>query len=100
MNTYFVQLLGVLLAGFGLGGLVIYAALNGIPLTDSERRRSRGHHSGGQVFSLPLDTATLGLGLLLAAGFGLLAVTGFNACQFISYWWPAAPVAVLNTFCR
>lgn len=100
MNVFLIQLLGVILTGAGLLGWSIYAAVYGMPLTNSEQRRTHGHHSGSQVFSLPINMETLALGLLIAAGVGILTLTHFSACAFIGYWWADAPASILNFICR
>jgi len=98
-NTYFIQLIGVLLTAAGMIALITSAYLYGTPLTRAEKREAGRER--GNVHRLPFNLETLISSAFLLAGVGMLTWTKFNLCAFLAHWLPGLPEALkLLMSCR
>ena len=88
-NPYFLQLIGILLAGAGIIALTAAAHIFGRPLTREERHRAGDKPSG--TYRLPVNLETLASGAVFLAGIGVLKWSNFNFCAFLIYWIPNLP---------
>jgi|OpeIllAssembly_1097287.scaffolds.fasta_scaffold2966108_1 hypothetical protein len=101
-NTYFIQLVGMLLILAGGVALTVSARLFGTSLTREEKSRAGGDWDRkGRVYKLPINLETLASAAFLAGGLGILSWTKFNLCAFLIHWLPNLPEAVRLMFaCR
>jgi hypothetical protein len=91
-NPYFMQLIGIILAGAGMVALTAAAHIFGKPLSREERLRTGERRSN--VSRLPLNLETIASAGVCVAGISILTWTKFNLCAFLIYWLPDLPVAI------
>jgi hypothetical protein len=97
-NIYFIQLIGVILAGAGAVALTAAAHVFGTPLT-YEKRREIGKE--GNWYRLPINLETIASSAVFLAGMGILWWSNFSLCTFLAYWLPDLPEAIrLLLSCR
>lgn len=89
-NTYFIQLVGILLTLAGIVALTASARLFGTPLTRDEQER---HAMQGDSYRLPINWTTLASGAFFLGGIGILTWSKFSMCSFLLYWIPNLPDA-------
>ena len=98
-NPYFMQLIGIILAGAGMVALTATAHIFGKPLSRDERLRMGERQSN--VSRLPFNLETITSAVVFLAGISILTWTKFNLCAFLIYWLPDLPTAIkLFLACR
>lgn len=94
-NTYFIQLIGVILIIAGVVALTVSAQLIGIPMSGKDKRRhGRERERQGNVYRLPINLETLASAAFLLGGLGILGWTKFNLCAFLAHWLQRLPDAI------
>jgi len=91
-NSYFIQLIGIILTGAGMVVLTAAAHLFGRPLTRDERRRTGDEQKN--ISRLPINLETVAAVAVLLAGIGILTWTKFSLCAFLIYWLPDLPTSI------
>jgi len=91
-NPYFIQLIGIIMAGAGAVALTAAAHIFGRPLTRDERERLGEKRS--DFYKLSINLETLASAVVFLAGIGILTWSKFKLCSFLLYWIPDLPYGI------
>ena len=99
LNTYHIQLVGLVMTAIGLLALAALSTIYGRPLSNEEKLRA-GKKSKN-IFRLPINFETVISATILLGGIAILIWSSFDLCTFIPYWASNLPDAVMAAIkCR